>query len=317
MSRRDLVVVDSGRVVGAVVYRPNIASLEFDGAAVEVFATLRDRLGDVGLGEDLIAYGWSNGYLMLANVEELSTPAEAIKAEADLRAKAAGFLVLPALRYNPNHGKGGRFAGGHGGGGGGGTPEMLHDDEATIRGVFGYQDEQSGMVAEVSSIRSQGEGFSTYVTVDVKDRDGRVVGGIERTVRPADQKTVQADGMALRPGVQGQGFATRYNAKTETAYKAHGIERVTTYADIDVGGYSNARMGYDFADSYSRGRVVDRAVEVGRRFTPEIRAEINRVSGIADATPIEFAMIGYQAGASVWPGKSIMLGSGWNGVKEL
>lgn len=68
MARRALVVVASETRVGAVQFHEGQLSLT--GAAVEVFEPLRERFDDATLGEDLIANGWSNGYLMLSAIEE-------------------------------------------------------------------------------------------------------------------------------------------------------------------------------------------------------------------------------------------------------
>jgi hypothetical protein len=198
----------------------------------------------------------------------------------------------------------------------GGDPADLHDD-AAIRETFGYHDAKTGLTAEVQSIRSSGPQFSTYVDIAIRDGDGKQIGQIVRTVRPAGEKEVRADGMALRPGHQGQGFASRYNAKTEDAYRSYGIERVTTNANIDVGGYSNARGGYDFATSDARSTVARAATSARSRFDGNVQREIDRVATNPKASPIDFAMIGHTPGATMWPGKEIMLGSNWEGVKIL
>jgi len=199
-----------------------------------------------------------------------------------------------------------------------GDPSMLHDDEATIRATFTYHDARTGLRTEVQRISSAAPHQSTYVTIALQDKNGRQVGMAERTIHPAEQRTVQHGGMVIEEPFQGQGFATRYNAHQEAAYRAHGIREITLTADIDVGGYSWARAGYDFADDVARSTVANRARETGRRkFNIDVQAEIARVADNPNSTPIEFAMIGWQPGASTWPGKQIMLGSVWDGVKVL
>ena len=141
--------------------------------------------------------------------------------------------------------------------------------------------------------------------------------GTVRTIRPAGQATVRHDGMALQPGFQGQGFATRFNAHAEESYRAHGIERVTTNANIDVGGYSHARAGYDFADGNARASAIVHMVQTSGKYSPDVRAEVNAAIGNHNVTPIELAMIGHTPGATTWPGKEMLLGSMWEGVKTL
>lgn len=205
--------------------------------------------------------------------------------------------------------------------GGTGSPEALHDDEHAITAAFNYEDHQTGMTAEVSRIsgREGGPQGVTYVSITIRDRDGHEVGQAERAILPAGQRTVRHDGMALEPGMQGQGFATRFNAHAEESYRAHGIEKITTTANIDVGGYSHARAGYDFATPDARRQVAELALARRSRFSDPIKAEIDRVAGNPHSSPIDFAMIGHgQPGQPVdWPGKQIMLGSQWEGVKTL
>jgi len=239
------------------------------------------------------------------------------------RRTACGFSTTPTDRVykRDDHG---RF----GSGGGGKTPEQLHDDEATIKGIYNYTDEKTGLSTRVDSIRSNGPGFSTYVSGSILDRAGNVVGGFERDIRPAGQATVHHGGMVLEEEHQGQGFATRFNVRAEAAYREHGIKRITLNANIDVGGYSWARAGYEFNDSGGSGRhggggsagrqnVIDRAHKIGAKFNLSVQAEIRRVANNPHSSPIDFAMIGHQKGAETWPGKQIMLGSMWDGVKEL
>ncbi|HEX6970227.1 MAG TPA: hypothetical protein VF174_15640 [Micromonosporaceae bacterium] len=60
----ELRAVGSDKVVGTVEFEDGVLTLA--GAAGDAFAALRRHLGDQRLGEDLVANGWSNGYLYLA-----------------------------------------------------------------------------------------------------------------------------------------------------------------------------------------------------------------------------------------------------------
>lgn len=214
---------------------------------------------------------------------------------------------LPGKHDQSSHGTGGSA-----------NPGSMHD-EATIRETFGYRDEATGMSAEVTGIRSTGPGSSTYVDIAIKDQDGNVVGEAVRTIRPANQRTVRHDGMALQPGMQGQGFATRFNAHAEESYRAHGIQRITTNANIDVGGYSHARAGYDFANNESRSAAIVHMVTTPKypSYPQAVRDQVNAAIRNNNVTPIELAMIGHTPGATTWPGKEMLLGSMWEGVKTL
>ncbi len=195
-----------------------------------------------------------------------------------------------------------------------GSPEDLHDP-AVIRATFSYVDEKTGLRASVTAIRPGGPG-ATEVEITIVDRDGAPAGVAMRTIEAPGRREVHADSIELDGPVQGQGFATRYNQRVEAELRDYGIERVRTYANIDVGGYSNARAGYDFADPMARGDVGDLARGMADRY-PAHQEAILAVAGRRDFAPVEMAMVGHTPGAATWPGKEIMLESRWQGVKEL
>lgn len=60
-------VVGTEKVVGSVDYTDGVLTLT--GAAGQVFAYLRETLGDQVVGEGLTSNGWSNGYLYLFREE--------------------------------------------------------------------------------------------------------------------------------------------------------------------------------------------------------------------------------------------------------
>jgi hypothetical protein len=162
----------------------------------------------------------------------------------------------------------------------------------------------------------------------VVDRDGNIVGGGTRAINAASMGTVSHAGFALDRGVQGQGFMTRYNAQAEQSYRDHGISQITIHASGGnaggmqfVGGYAWARAGYDFAPT-SRADVAARwgstkATGDASRYPPEVRAKIAKVASDPAASPLDYAMIGWTPGATMWPGKEIMLDTSWDGVKDL
>ena len=229
---------------------------------------------------------------------------------AGLLDEAAEFLTgLPQLREQSRDHLG-RF------GSGGGGAAAMHD-EATIRGTFSYHDPKTGLEAEVVGIVR--DRHSTEVHIAIRDRTGKQVGEAMRTIGPAGRNdTVRHDGMGLfEPGLQGQGFGTRFNAHAEESYRAHGIEKITVHANIDVGGYSHARAGYNFKDDNARASAVVHMAQTSRQYPPAIREQVNAAIRNHNVTPIELAMIGHTPGATTWPGKEMLLGSDWEGVKTL
>jgi hypothetical protein len=175
--------------------------------------------------------------------------------------------------------------------------------------------------------------MGTYVDISVTDRDGNIVGGGTRAIRPAQFASVDHAGFALEPGFQGQGFMARYNQQAEQSYRDNGIQQINIHASGGtttgahssqgapgtqlVGGYAWARAGYDFAHAGARGDVHQSATRLGSKYSPEVRAAITRIGQDPHSTPLDYAMIGWSPGAKTWPGKEIMLASSWDGVKRL
>lgn len=75
MSSRPLLTGEPETEIGTVTW--DGATLTLDGAAEAVFASLRELMGDESLGRNLIADGWSNGYVWLGpSVDDDSVPVE-------------------------------------------------------------------------------------------------------------------------------------------------------------------------------------------------------------------------------------------------
>lgn len=229
---------------------------------------------------------------------------------AGLQERAAVFL-----RTNPFHDSKGRFASGHGGSGG---PVAMHDP-AVIASTYNYHDTQTGLTTQVESVRPS-PGGSTYVDISIKDADGNRVGSASRTIRPADQARVAHSGIFIEPQFQGKGFATRYNRQVEQSYRDHGIQQIDIHASGGGqwnGGYTWAKAGYDFTGS-SRGDVAALVTIVhARNYPPAVQAHFARIAADPHASPIDYAMVGWQPGATMWPGKEVMTQVSWDGVKTL
>lgn len=195
-----------------------------------------------------------------------------------------------------------------------GTPQQLLDDDSAIRDTFEFHDAKTGLSSKVTDIIH--DRVSTEAQIAIFDRDGNQVGRAIRTIKSADRAEVHHDVLELDRGIQGQGFATRFNAHAEESYRGYGIRRITLRANQDVGGYAWARSGYDFADMNGRANVVNRARDRASHDVAS-RATIETVIARNDFLPIDLAMIGHTPGATTWPGKEIMLGSTWEAVKEL
>lgn len=199
-----------------------------------------------------------------------------------------------------------------------------------VKAAYEFKDAKSGLTAKVTEIDRRGgidKNTAGRIDVEIKiyDRSGAEVGMATRTiVRPNGDEPgyVMHQEFELQPGVQGTGFGSRFNAHAEEVYREQGMDRIELGANEDVGGYAWARAGYDFQPVGEDGLdtrvfVAERAREKAGGYDDATGKEIERVASKRDATPIEFAMIGHTPGATTWPGKEIMLGSSWSGVKKL
>lgn len=139
--------------------------------------------------------------------------------------------------------------------------------------------------------------------------------------------------MTLDRRVQGQGFAEAWNGRLMRWYSESGLDRITVSANIDVGGYTWARQGFDFASvsdaNVIRGRLREHMQLITRNYDADQKAAVADVLLRMDQVP--FGSPGYptayevsQAGRKPgqgkddpWPGKMAMLGSYWHGVKPV
>lgn len=172
---------------------------------------------------------------------------------------------------------------------------------------------------------------------------GRDVGVFTVTFRRDGTGKISAyhDYLSIEPEHQGSGFANEYGLKLLTWYRESGVHEMTLHANIDVGGYAWARMGFnwsqfheadDMADSLHRG-LDDPGSQLAYRLSGspnerEQRAlgrelfERMRAARTLDQypTPYEISQLGRWPGAGkddMWIGKALLLGSSWHGTLTL
>lgn len=170
------------------------------------------------------------------------------------------------------------------------------------------------------------------------------VGGFARSI--SDDGSVHHDLMQLSRSAQGAGFAREFNAHAEDVYRANGITEIELEADIDVGGYAWAKAGYQWdydvgnpPTDHIRSRLDDLMADPD--FPAPLRAEAKKLKNripnrdqyssrsLSAAerrrmpSPQEIAAFGLDhsrtnaRGHTIWPGKDLLMGSDWYGVKEL
>jgi hypothetical protein len=207
----------------------------------------------------------------------------------------------------------------------------------SLKAIFEYHDPQTGF----STVLDRGEADfgDVLVRLVILDKNGHKVGTSVRHITevqpgmehftggaPVGSRVVEHSFFALDrrdPPIQGGGFATRWLHAVEEEYRANDVHSITLHADIDVGGYAWAKMGFDFKNPGDAKFIAENDFRFKAELAhdPATREAAQKLIDRAQAgdmpTPIEFAMVGWAPGKKTWLGKEAMLGSDWLGVKRL
>jgi GNAT superfamily N-acetyltransferase len=199
-------------------------------------------------------------------------------------------------------------------------PKLFETFTAMFAGrVFG------GLTVEVTEVLGA-KGYLYYGGSILAD--GEPIGDFERTLRLDRDGTLFAshDLLEIEPDYQGQGFASQFNALLYEWYRESGLDCVKVHANIDVGGYTWARAGFDFEgpdDAERIGERIRRAMrpDDGEAVLAAAEALLDRLEttefGSDDyPTAYEMSQLGRSPGDTSWLGKRAMLGSDWYGVRE-
>lgn len=264
----------------------------------------------------------------------------------ELRARAAA-AALAVFGFNPNQRRGpdGRWikmggagsAGGRRGSARGAAARWLEQEPGTLEGrprdevarLFDYGDPQTGYRASV--VQASVGNNRLDVIIDIRDADDRRVGGAGRSFRrdPDGKLVVSHKHFTMEEDARGGGFSTRWLRQLEDRYRQNGVDKIEVSA-VNVGGYAWAKAGFDFANRRTAQQVADR-LELRSEApahifgdSPQVKQQMvdlvarTRSDNPDDwPLPMEFAMVGWEPGAQTWPGKDVMLGALWDGVKEL
>jgi hypothetical protein len=310
--------------------------------------------------------------LDLGAAETVGPPAQAARPKADARERRAVADFDPG-QARDGDGKWTSEGGGAGkpgrsiarmmddAGAGPGREPLPADLVQAIDGAYGH----GGLKAKVwpdRSFAAPAEG-QARIRGEIQNADGEPVGEFVRRVlrvpveggQPGETRLV-AENYEMEitdPTLQGQGFASAFNAHMEDLYREAGVHQVRLTANLTVGGFAWARTGFDFAapsdaakiaDTFGAAATVARMVAAGTTDRPakpetgfgravlmladdpDALAQAEEVTGRAgsepfgsDAFPLPFdySQVGYRPGAKTWPGRELLLGAGWNGVKTL
>ena len=107
-----------------------------------------------------------------------------------------------------------------------------------------YEDEATGYNFSNIKFYTDPMGLET-VSAHIVDSEGRKIGTLDRRF-DYDSKTVYHEYMKITDyDARDTGFGSRFYHESEQAYKQAGFETVEIHANMQVGGYAWARMGYD------------------------------------------------------------------------
>jgi hypothetical protein len=219
---------------------------------------------------------------------------------------------------------------------------IRNPDPAAVRAVF--EGDYGGMTVSVVHIGRDGaRGLS--VQGKITDPQGRHVGSFHRRYTQGTSGIVaHHEFLQITGQAQGSGFSNAWNGHLIQWYRRHGVKEVRVHADIDVGGYAWARLGYDFAERRTANEILDRLQvfveriesqgDAGRRFpgSPDPAGQLRDARALLARarrhpfghaqypTPYEISQLGRWEGAGrmdPWLGKLVLLGSDWYGVLRL
>ena len=186
----------------------------------------------------------------------------------------------------------------------------------------------SGLSSEVSYTRY--DEYENAITIEgvIRTPDNQRAGTFTRKIYTHTDGSLSAENYYLKvePAYQGHGFASEFNRNLENWYIANGFSSVRVHADIDKGGYSWARDGFDWESNpaHSARTMIDRIRDEASRTNNT--AAIDQLDDMAQKiddleddipTPFELSNIGWEPGKSEWPGRQGMMNSDWYGVKNL
>lgn len=154
--------------------------------------------------------------------------------------------------------------------------------------------------------------------------DGKSIGKFERGFsKDRLGTTVGHVSFFLNKKYQGSGYGSGMFFHSEDAYKKLGMDRITTSANADVGGYAWARMGFDFAFTFERNDIAEKFTNAIRRKSRVLKAErqmFEKELAKIDKFkyPFQFAAYKLEYGGKILvDGKQLMKGTEWSGVKYL
>jgi hypothetical protein len=232
------------------------------------------------------------------------------------------------------------------------TIDNIYGSRVTMEGLGNtYNPDRSKYDVVVSELRARPPKDGRYVSeikLDLKDKNGYQIGTIKRTIiKTAKRYLVSNDYFEIHSAHQGGGIAANLYFKQEQLFKsvAKGMPiKIVVHANIDVGGYAWTRYGFDFKDEDEREQFeisLERHLKIQSHKEAKAMglggADLDRMT--KELIKKKLAKLGYNSvdeikhswqfaalddgeqhpydGKKVSLGKLLMLGSDWEGSKEL
>lgn len=178
--------------------------------------------------------------------------------------------------------------------------------------TFEVYDKASGLSSKITSVIR--DGYSLNIFGEIYTKEGAVAGNFKRIIfrNASGQLEVHHNYFKLESRFEGTGFGSRFVRHLEQKYKKLGVDKISLFANLDVGGYAWARMGFDFEGGYGLSAFKDRAMKKWQQLY-HAPMPARMASSIKHAWDI--AALRGPDGANI--GKMVMLGESWDAEKYL
>ena len=207
-------------------------------------------------------------------------------------------------------------------------PTWMHETWTGVFGAGGLASKVTNTTSEVHLAAGSMRG-SARASGNISS-GGKEVGSFVRdmTLHPNGRMEVHHSWLRLTTASHGTGFARAFNEHAWPRYADAGVDDVSIYAALSVGGYAWARQGFELTSNAAtaaerlqeRGStirsLVDGARSGGRITEEEFSSIAGRLLTDTGALP-EHALVSVQELAALPFGKRVLLGQSWNGAREI
>ena len=196
------------------------------------------------------------------------------------------------------------------------TNGKMTDAVNFIYNAYVFNHKESGIRTEINTINVEFRKIQVFG--NVYDVNGDSIGEFERIIHSDCE--VHNEYLKLDRIEQGSGFGAKLYENSELTYLEAGIENVTIYANIDVGGYAWARMGFDFVNDTNREDIHE---SILRNYAEKHKVtRVLAINELANSFGITYKSKGWEFAAFTnsdgeRKGKKVMLGSDWFAKKSI